>query len=216
MPATAGLIDRALQLATAHARQESPRACALLTTLTGRRLTLEVQSTPVTLTLESTGIELRTCQLEPDALADARISGSPLSLLALIRSPGHGEQTVRSSSSLRIEGNAEIAQQFRELALLLRPDLEHALSQFFGRSGAHLLMRGLRAAADWSRAAAWTAVQNVAEYLAHERGELVSRAEARQFLQGVDELREQLDRVEARLGLLTQRTQGLAGGREPA
>ena len=48
-------------------------------------------------------------------------------------------------------------------------------------------MRGLRGAAAWTRAAAWTQVQNLSEYLAHERGDLVSRSEAEHFLRGVDD-----------------------------
>jgi ubiquinone biosynthesis protein UbiJ len=80
-----------------------------------------------------------------------------------------------------------------------------------GRSGAHVIMRGLRGAAAWSRAAAWTAVQNLSEYLAHERGDLVSLAEAAHFLRGVDDLRDQLGRLEARVAQLES-----TDGREPA
>ena len=50
-----------------------------------------------------------------------------------------------------------------------------------------------------------TSVQNLAEYLAHESRDLVSRAEAEHFLRGVDTVREQLDRIEARLQFLEQR-----------
>ena len=44
--------------------------------------------------------------------------------------------------------------------------------------------------------------QNVGEYLAHESGDLVPRAEASAYLQGVDALREQVDRVAARVNAL--------------
>ena len=54
----------------------------------------------------------------------------------------------------------------------------------------------------WGRRAAATAVQNVAEYLAHERADLVPRAEADQFTAGVERLREDVDRLEARIKLL--------------
>ena len=49
-----------------------------------------------------------------------------------------------------------------------------------------------------------TAVTNVAEYFAHEKRDLVSRNEGEQFLRGVDTLREDVDRLEARLALLTR------------
>ena len=38
----------------------------------------------------------------------------------------------------------------------------------------------------------------MAEYLAHERGDLVPRAEAEDFYRGVERLREDLDRLDAR------------------
>ncbi len=204
------LIDRALLLASTHAAADSPRARELLATLAGRHIALELPGLPWALVLESTGSALRTRRLGPDERADAHIHGTALGLMALLQQEG----TAPSAAGLRIEGDARVAEQFRELTRLLRPDLEHGLSRVVGRSGAHLMMRGARAAADWSRASAWTAVQNIAEYLAHESGDLVSRAEAQHFLRGVDELREQLDRIEARLSLAAQRTHQLAGGPE--
>jgi ubiquinone biosynthesis accessory factor UbiJ len=210
------VIDRALDAAVARAISESPRARELIAALAGRRITLELQGTPWTLTLESDGTALRTRALEPGAAADARISGAPLSLLALSTADTAEAQAVIQRGDVRIDGDAAIAQQFRELAVLLRPDLEALISGPFGRSGAHLLMRGLRGVAAWTRASMWTGVQNLSEYLAHESGDLVSRSEAEHVLRGVDELREQLDRIEARTALLEHKTRSSAGGREPA
>ncbi len=200
-----GVIDRALQAAVSRARTDSPRARELLASLAGRSVTLEARGTPFRVTIASDGTVLRVAT--PDSgtaaapLADAHISGTPLSLLALTRAD---PQAVIQRGDVSIEGDAEVAQQFSRLALLLRPDLENALSQVLGRSGAHLLMRGLRGAAAWTRAAAWTQAQNLSEYLAHERGDLVSRSESAHFLREVDEAREQLDRLEARLSHLEQ------------
>jgi ubiquinone biosynthesis protein UbiJ len=193
------LIDRALQSAVARALRESPRARELIAALAGRRISLAVRGTPWNLTLESTGTMLRTHRLQAGAPADASIAGAPLSLLALT---GAAPEAVIRRGDVQIAGDAEIAQQFRELAVLLKPDLENAMSGVLGRGGAHVLMRGLRGAAAWTRASAWTGVQNLSEYLAHESGELVSRAEAEHYLRGVDELREQLDRIEARMAQL--------------
>ena len=206
-----GLIDRALQAAVSRARTDSPRARELLAALAGRSITVEARGTPFRVTIASDGTGLRVAAPEPGTApapapapapaADAHISGTPLSLLALTRAD---PQAVIQRGDVRIEGDAEIAQQFSRLALLLRPDLENALSQVLGRSGAHVLMRGLRGVAAWTRAAARTQVLNLSEYLAHERGDLVSRSEAEHFLREVDDAREQLDRLEARMSHLEQ------------
>jgi len=214
-----GLLDRAV----ARALADSPRATALVGELSGRRLAIEVSGTPWRLGVESTGRTLRiyragapapTAPTAPTApysgaQPDVTIIGAPLSLLAMT---GADAQAVIQRGDVRIDGDPAIAQQFRELGLLLRPDLETSLAPVLGRSGAHLALRGLRAAAQWTRNAAGTSVRNLAEYLAHESRDLVSRPESEHFLRGVDQAREQLDRVDARLQLLEQRAQRLATG----
>jgi ubiquinone biosynthesis protein UbiJ len=194
-----GVIDRALQAAVSRARTESPHARELLAALAGRSMTVEARGTPFRVTIASDGTVLRVAAPEPGSAADAHISGTPLSLLALTRSD---PEAVIQRGDVSIEGDAAIAEQFSRLGVLLRPDLEHALSQVLGRSGAHVLMRGLRGAAAWTRAAARTSVLNLSEYLAHERGDLVPRREAEHFLREVDDARDQLDRLEARLSHL--------------
>ena len=94
---------------------------------------------------------------------------------------------------------------FRELVQLLRPDPEEELALLIGDIPAHQLGRLARLGASFSVRAAETTLRNLAEYWAHERGDLVSRNEGEQFLRGVDALREDTDRLQARLALLAQR-----------
>ena len=75
-----------------------------------------------------------------------------------------------------------------------------------GDAPAHHLGRMARTALDFGSRVAQTGVRNVAEYLAHERRDLVPRAEGRQLLDGIDTLRDDVDRLEARLDLLAQRS----------
>jgi ubiquinone biosynthesis protein UbiJ len=89
--------------------------------------------------------------------------------------------------------------------LLLRPDVEEELAQLVGDVPAHTLGRFARGVFGWSEKAASTTVRNVAEYLAHEKQHLVPRAEGDQLLKGVDTLREDVDRLEARLDVLAQK-----------
>jgi ubiquinone biosynthesis protein UbiJ len=209
------MFERLLDRAVARALADSPRATALIGDLRGRRLAIEASGTPWHVVVESTGRTLKVSRARaasPPAdggtQPDATIIGTPLSLLALT---GADAQAVIQRGDVRIEGDAAIAQQFRELGLLLRPDLEASLAPLLGRTGAHIALRGLRAAAQWTRNAAGTSVRNVAEYLAHESRDLVSRPESEHFLRGVDQAREQLDRADARLQILEQRAQRLAG-----
>jgi len=206
------MIARMLERACAHARTESPRASELIAGLAGKRLAITVLGTPWAehpLLIESDGSMLVLIQSEQSAgtgvrSPDAVLIGAPLALLALA---GTDPQAPLRRGDVRIQGDGQLAQQYRELAALLVPDLEDGLARLMGRSAAHLATRGLRNAADVVRTAAWNSVQNLAEFLAHESGDLVSRHEAEHFLHGVDELREQLDRLEARLSDLERRAQ---------
>jgi len=88
--------------------------------------------------------------------------------------------------------------------MLLRPDIEEDLSLLIGDVPAHQIGRFARMAASWGQRAVSTAVENTAEYFAHERRDLVSRNEGEQYLRGVDLLREDLDRLAARIDQLTR------------
>lgn len=180
----------------------SPRAQTLCAELAGRKVRIEITDV-AGLELESTGHSLKLGA--PDAASaaltpDATIEGGPLSLLRLL---GSAPEERFQRGDVRITGDSEIADRFRELAMLLRPDLEEELSLVVGDVAAHRIGRFARAAIDWTRRAAGTSVRNAAEYLAHEKRDLVPRSEAEQFLSGVETLREDVDRIAARIDLLT-------------
>jgi len=182
----------------------SPRAQELCAGLAGRKLAIEIPEV-IRLLVESTGTSLRITKggrpAEGSAQADAEIIGGPLGLLALA---GDSPQGVLQRRGVDIRGDAATAERFRELGMLLRPDLEEDLSQLIGDVPAHQIGRFARMAASWGQRAVSTAVENFSEYFAHERRDLVSRNEGEQYLRGVDVLREDLDRLEARLAQLTR------------
>jgi ubiquinone biosynthesis protein UbiJ len=177
----------------------SPRAQALMAALAGRSLVVEVTGAgPVV--LSSTGALIR-LERGVGAPADASVSAGPFTLLGLAQ----GRSQNLSESGARISGDGEVAQQFNELLGLLKPDPEEELAQLVGDAPAHHLGRLARAVTDFGDRAARTTVRNLAEYLAHERRDLVPKAEGRQLLDGIDALRDDVDRVEARLNDLAQR-----------
>lgn len=187
----------------------SVRAQQLCAELAGRSLALEVRGLG-RLRLESDGTRLA---VTPGAAAaDAELSVGPLGLLALA---GAGAQAAVQRGEAGMSGDGEIAARFRELLTLLKPDPEEELALVLGDVPAHQLARLSRRAAAWSAQAADTAWRTSADYLAHERADLVPRQEGEQFLRGVDALREDLDRVSARLELLAKRRAPARGTRTP-
>lgn len=192
----------------------SPRARELAAALSGRRLRVELRGTARHIEVESTGALLR---LRSGALRDAanpppgdapspqpagpdaQVSGSPLALLALA---GSDPEAVIRRGDVRISGDAEVARGFRELVLLLRPDLEEELSRFVGDAPAHHAMRLAARVLTFGRRAAATGVRNVAEFLGHETRDAVPKPEAESLFRDIERLREDVDRIEARIAQL--------------
>lgn len=177
----------------------SPRAQELCAELAGKRVAFNVRDV-VRLLVESTGSSLRVTR--GDTPADAELTGGPLSLFSLT---GRTPEAAMQRGDVEVSGDAELARKFRELAVLLRPDPEEELSVILGDVPAHQVARFFSGAVSWGWHAAFTGVQNVAEYLGHETQDLVSRKEGEQFLRGVDATREDVDRLDARIQLLAQR-----------
>jgi ubiquinone biosynthesis protein UbiJ len=146
------------------------------------------------------------------AAADAAISGSPPAFLQLLK--GGANRQPRSPAAearpAQIRGDAEIANLYRELFILARPDPEEELSRWIGDFPARRLLQFARRVLEAARHARRTAGENIAEYLQEEGRDLVNKTELEEFLRGVDELRETADRIEARLGRLEQRVKGAA------
>jgi ubiquinone biosynthesis protein UbiJ len=176
----------------------SPRAQALCAQLSGKSLAIEVRDI-ADFRITSDGLTLAVASGgEP---ADARIAGGPLGLMSL--GAASGPAALRRGDVL-ISGDAEVAGQFQELLGLLRPDFEEELALLTGDVAAHQLARLWRAGTSFGRRAAHTTLDNLGDFLGHERRDLVPRHEGEQFLRGVDTLREDVDRLQARLELVAQ------------
>lgn len=180
----------------------SPRAQELCETLKGKAVRIEAQGLGWRLDCESLGTSLKLTKAgQSGRTPDAEISGSLIGLAAL--AGPHPEEVIQRGD-VSIRGDAELAQKFRELAMLLRPDVEEELSKIIGDTPAHQALRLAKVFTGFGRRAVKTGVRNVAEFLAHERGDLVPRAEAEDFYRGVERLREDLDRLDARARLIEQ------------
>jgi ubiquinone biosynthesis protein UbiJ len=136
---------------------------------------------------------------EQPAPTHVPITGTLLALLSLRREE---PADVIRRGDVPTTGDAELAMRFQELLQLLRPDLEAGLARVVGDIPAYGAGSLLRKALDYGRGTLRTQAMNAGEYLAHEKRVLVPRSEAEEFLQQVDALREQADRLAARVRAL--------------
>lgn len=178
--------------------ESSGRARDLCRQLDGHLMSLAVEGTPVRIYMDVRDGQVALAP-ETGRTADASISGTPLALLALA---GPEAESSMRRGSVRIEGDAEIAQKFRELLRYARPDFEEELSRVFGDVAARRVANIARDLFEWSRRTSLSLATSASEYLQEEGRDVPTRIEVDEFLAAVDRLREDADRLEARLARL--------------
>jgi ubiquinone biosynthesis protein UbiJ len=201
MPATAAWLASAEALLN-RGIDGSTQAAVLARRLEGTALQVDIEGiTRIRATVAGGRLALMSGEDSGSALAaaDATISGSPPALWQLVRTP------AAVGRAAQIRGDGEIANLYREMFSLARPDPEEELSRWIGDFPARRLSQFARRLYEATLRARRTAGENIAEYLQEEGRDLVNRTELEEFLRGVDELRETADRVEVRLGRLEQR-----------
>ena len=216
MPATAAWLASAEALLN-RGIDASARAAALARRLEGTALQVDIEGF-IGIRASAVGGRLALMTGEDAGAAhgaavpaDATISGSPSALLQLLRSTTNRQgRPAPAGRPAQIRGDAEIANLYRELFALARPDPEEELSRWIGDFPARRLSLFAERLLGALRRARRTAGDNIAEYLQEEGRDLVNRTELDEFLRGVDEVRETTDRIEARLGHLERRLQGAA------
>jgi len=179
----------------------SGRAGAIARQLDGKLLSLTVEGTPFAIFFRAEDGRLRIASRD-ERVADARLSGTPAALLALAGPQAEG---ALRGGGVRIEGDAEVAQKFRELLSQAQPDFEEELARVVGDVAARQVANLARGVLQWGRRASGSLTGSVVEYLQEEGRDLPTRTEVEEFLEGVDGLREDVDRVEARVSRLESR-----------
>ena len=151
---------------------------------------------------------LRLVILDSGLLAPAAEDAAPNLVVTI--GPGALPAFARGEDALMreigIEGNADLASTVQYLFRHLRWDVEEDLSRIFGDALAHRMEEQGKRFAAWNREAVTKLAQNLTEYWIEEQPLLARPADARQFLAGVDQLRDDLARLEKRIDALTRTT----------
>jgi ubiquinone biosynthesis protein UbiJ len=180
---------------------DSRKAQAVCRQLDGRVMSLTVQGTPLAFYFKSDSGRV-TLATRHEGPADASLSGTPIALLALA---GPRAEGALRGGGVRIEGDAEIAQKFRDLLAQAQPDFEEELARVIGDVAARQVANVARGFLGWGRKASDSFATSVVEYLQEEGRDLPTRIEVEEFLAGVDRLRDDVERLEAHLARLERK-----------
>ena len=178
----------------------SSTARAMAVALEGETLDVRLEGTPLRLRLAaSEGLVRVAAATTAEAPASATLSGAPLSMLRLL---GGDPQALIRAGDVQMTGNTDVANQFRDLLHMARPDVEEELSKLTGDPVAHQLGNLARGIIDWGSRTVESVSRSVGEYLTEERRTLPTRPEVEEFYREVDRVANDVERAEARLSRL--------------
>ena len=126
---------------------------------------------------------------------DVSLRGRSTALASLMLR-GRGEPDVM------IEGDADRAARLRAILRAAEIDWEEQLSRVAGDAVAHKTGETARAFQRWLKQTHGSLEADIAEYLTEESGNLPTRGEIESFMNAVDTLRSDTDRLEARIARL--------------
>jgi len=127
----------------------------------------------------------------------AEIITSPLGLLTMVQASKQGGLPI--DENIKVVGDLDLAQDIKDILCEVDIDWEEYLSRVAGDTVAHNIHRQMSDIMSWGKGAAESFTKNVTEYLQEEKRQVPPRAEVNDFCDDVDDLRDDLARIEARL-----------------
>ena len=167
-----------------------------LQALQGKLICLHISNPDVQLYFLPTADQVRVTTRYA-AAPDVTIHGSALGLMRLSASNDAGKAMLEHG--IKIDGDMGLGNHFSQILREIDVDWEELLSRAVGDVVAHHLGQVVRNAQGWLGDSSHAMRLNTQEYLQEEARVVPADAEIRQYLDAVDTLRADTDRLEARL-----------------
>ena len=192
-----GLLADLLETAINRALALDPASAERLERVEGKTLQLDLEGLAITLYLDFAygAVEV---SLDCDDEPAARVSGTPVALFNLAAPDDMGDWGL-PGSGVRIEGDATLARDLGKIFSALDPDWRSPLTGIFGDVLGHQVAEGLKQGLSGLRAAAQNSLAMTGRFLNEESDVLAPQHAIDSFNREVDDLRDDLDRFEARL-----------------
>lgn len=165
---------------------------ALLATLAGNVIEIDVLDTEFRMFILPSGKGV-TLETDYEGKADVAIKGTPSALLGMISAEKIG------AGDVEINGNVELAKKFQSILRDMEIDWEEYLSQFVGDIAAHKIGNFLRRVSRFAKESGKTIGMDISEYLRYEKEALLDKSEVDEFNQAVDNIRDDVERLQKRL-----------------
>ncbi|QOW21947.1 ubiquinone biosynthesis accessory factor UbiJ [Novilysobacter avium] len=194
------LAGRALQTGLNRALALDPQTRDSLAALDGRRVALHLSSPPLALQIRVAGDQLEVGPVDAAEASDLSIRSTLSGLLGQL--PFLRNDDAPPVGRLRMEGDADLARRLQRLAEGFDPDWQQPFARVFGDVVGVQVANALAAGLKQARVVAGELAGSAAEYVTEESRDVVPRAELEAFHDDVDAIRDDVERLVARVGRL--------------
>ena len=177
-----------------------PEAPEKLTAFDDRIICIDIRGPNKRIYLLINGSKISVLE-QHDAEPDATIIGSPAALFKL--GVHRDSAPLFFAGEVEIRGDTRLGRQFKSLLADMEIDWEEHLSRLIGDIAAHRVAGLFNALKEWSESVTGNFADDVGEYLQEESRDVVSGAEMGMFYQQVDKLRDDTERLKARIDRLS-------------
>ena len=196
----------ALQRAVAGVLALDPGMRIRLTELDGRAVALTLATPAVRLLARVHTGELRFALVEASDVADLSVSTDLGSLLQMGLARLTGAKPSLGVGKIHISGDAELARQLQLITEKFDPDWDAPIVAALGDVIGFQVARGARKAVNFAKSSLQSFANAGSEYLREESRDVISAAELDGFFDDVDQLRDQVARLEQRISTLVKRS----------
>ena len=194
------LAGRALEVALARLLVLDPDTADAVKALEGRRLQLELEAPAIALSIAVRDGQLRVGPPDKEAEPDLGIRATLGGLLSQL--PFARAGNAPPVGKMRINGDAELARTVQKLGQRFDPDWDKPFADALGPIFGPQLARMMREAFRGATRVAGNMARDAAEFVTEESRDVVAKAELEAFHDDVDAVRDQAERLIARVARL--------------
>ena len=191
---------RALAAALNRALALDPETREALRTLDGRAVVLQLDAPPLALQVRVRGDHLEVGPVDAANEPDLSVRSTLGGLIAQL--PWFRRDDAPPVGKVKLSGDADLARRLQRLAERFDPDWQLPFVRVFGEVAGVQVAKAVGAALRQARIVGRNLAESTAEYVTEESRDVVGKAELNAFHDDVDTLRDDVERVAARVARL--------------
>ncbi len=188
---------QALEVALNRALALDEDTRTALRPLDGQRVALQLSTPTLAIEIRVDGDALRVGPVDAGHQPDLGVRTSLSGLLGQL--PMFRRDDAPPVGKLRIEGDAELARRLQQLAQNFDPDWQLPFTKVFGDVVGVQIAKAIAGALKQAQVAGRNVAETAAEFITEESRDVVSRAELEAFHDDVDVLRDDVERIAAKI-----------------